>query len=198
MTTSVPSGSGVLLDEVCPTYDVASRHAIHVAAAPDRVYHAVRTVDLGRPPLVRILMGVRALPARVAAACRGRSRQVAFGGRQRAVRAACFTVVAEEPGIELVLGIMGRFWTLGGGVVTASGDQFREPPPPGLAQAVWNLRVEREGTGARLSTETRVRCADAAARRRFLRYWRLIRFGSSLTRRSMLQLIRRAAEERPV
>jgi hypothetical protein len=182
----VPSASGMLLDEVCPSYDVASRHAIHVAAPPHRVYHALRTVDLGRPRLVRILMGLRTLPARVA------------GSTSCAVRAAPFTVVAEEAGVELVLGLMGRFWTLGGDVVNAGGAEFREPPPPGLAQAVWNLRVEREGTGARLSTETRVRCADPDTRRRFLRYWRLIRFGSSLTRRSMLQLIRRAAEQRPV
>ena len=182
----VPSASGVLLDEVCPSYDVASRHAIHVAATPDRVYHALRTVDLGRSRLVRILMGIRTLPARMA------------GSTPRAVRASPFTVVAEEEGVELVLGLMGRFWTLGGDVVNAGGAEFREPPPPGLAQAVLNLRVEREGTGARLSTETRVRCADPDTRRRFLRYWRLIRFGSSLTRRSMLQLIRRAAEQRPV
>ena len=188
----------MLLDEVCPIYDVASRHAIHVAAAPDRVYRAVRTVDLGRPRLVRILMGIRSLPAWVAAAWRGRRLPAPVGGTQRPVHAASFTVITEEPGVELVLGIVGRFWTLGGGVVNVGADEFRRPPAPGLAQGVWNLRVEPEGTGARLSTETRVRCADADTRRRFLRYWRFIRLGSSLTRRSILQLIRRTAEQRTI
>lgn len=112
----------------------------------------------------------------------------------RSVQGVSFTLIEEEPGRELVLGVLGRFWTPSGEVLAAGPEQFRAPPPPGLAQAVWNLRVEPEGTGTRLSTETRVRCADPVTRRSFARYWRIIRFGSGLTRRSMLSLIRRTAE----
>lgn len=39
-----------------------------------------------------------------------------------------------------------------------------------------------------------VRCGDPATRRRFLRYWRLIRPGSGLIRGSLLRYIRRLAE----
>jgi hypothetical protein len=41
---------------------------------------------------------------------------------------------------------------------------------------------------------TRVRCADASARRRFLPYWYLIRPASEMIRRAMLREIRRSAE----
>jgi sirohydrochlorin ferrochelatase len=81
-----------------------------------------------------------------------------------------------------------------GGLVTASAERFRELPPAGLAQAVWNFRVEPRGTGTELSTETRVRCADAVTRRQFARYWRVIRLGSGLIRGSMLRQIRTEAE----
>jgi len=39
----------MLLDQVIPTYDVASRHTIRVAAEPARVYEAARQADFGRP-----------------------------------------------------------------------------------------------------------------------------------------------------
>lgn len=184
----------MLLDQVLPSWDVASRHTTWIAAPSERVYHAVRTVDLGRPWLVRLLLGLRAVPARMGAAFRGRSGPSATGGH-RPVRGLPFTVVMEEPGVELVLGIVGRFWLPGGGLVASSARQFQQPPPPGLAQAVWNFRVEPRGGGTQLSTETRVRCADESTRRSFLRYWAIVRFGSGLTRRSMLRLIRRTAEK---
>ena len=96
--------------------------------------------------------------------------------------AAAFTVIAESPGEEFVLGIMGRFWTPTGGVVAATAERFRELPPSGLAQAVWNFRVRSRGVGTELSTETRVRCGDEVTRRQFGRYWRIIRLGSGLIR----------------
>ena len=48
--------------------------------------------------------------------------------------------------------------------------------------------------GTELTTETRVLCADAGARRRFLPYWYLIRPASGMIRRVMLREIRRSAE----
>lgn len=156
---------------------MASRHAIQVAARPADVYQAARETDLWRPPLVRLLIGLRAIPAR-------------FAGTGR----LAFTEVAEAPGEEFVLGITGRFWTPTGGVIAAAADSFRRPPPAGLAQAVWNFSVRPSGAGAELSTETRVRCGDAETRRQFGRYWRIVRLGSGLIRTSMLRHIRTRAE----
>jgi hypothetical protein len=183
-----------LLDEILPMYDVASRHSIRIDATSGRVYQAVRTVDLGRPWVIRVLMGMRSVPARAAAMLGVGGSRARERPPRRAVQGLAFTVIAEAPDEELVLGLLGRFWTSSGGVIPAGPDRFRLPPPPGLAQAVWNFRVEPEGIGTRLSTETRVRCADPATRRHFLRYWRVVQLGSGLTRRSMLRLIRRTAE----
>ena len=167
---------------------------IRVAAGPTQVYAAARHADLGRPWPIRVLMGIRALPAWPGTVLCGSQPVVEATIERRRVGAAAFTLIAEAPGIEFVLGIMGRFWTPTGGLVTANADRFREPPPAGLAQAVCNFHVERQGVGTVLSTETRVRCADAATRRQFARYWRVIRLGSGLIRRSMLRQIRTDAE----
>ncbi len=140
-------------------------------------------------------MGIRAFPAGLAAVARGRGSE-AGQTRQKPVGRLAFTVVAESKGEEFVLGIMGRFWTPTGGVVPASADRFRHPPPPGLAQGIWNFRVAPSGIGTVLTTETRVRCGDPVTRRRFMRYWRMVRLGSGLIRGSMLRHIRSEVEQR--
>lgn len=191
-------GGATLLHELIPTYEVASKHTIWVAADPARVYEAARSADLGRPWPVRLLMALRAGPAQVAAILLGRPGTRASTDGQPSIRPVAFTLVAETPGEEFVLGIMGRFWTPTGGLVRASAEQMRQPPPAGLAQGFWNFRVEPSGSGTALSTETRVRCGDSATARRFVRYWRVIRPGSALIRGSVLRHIRTQAERPPV
>jgi hypothetical protein len=180
-----------------PAWDASSRHTIRIAAPPARVYAAARHADFGRPWPVRLLMGLRAVPALFIALVRGRARTWNDRAARRPLGALRFTVVAERPGEELVLGLMGRFWTPTGGVVATTPEQFHAPPPAGLAQALWNFRLTPSGAGSELSTETRVRCGDPATRRRFLRYWRVVRFGSGLIRGSILRSIRAAAEGAP-
>lgn len=66
----------------------------------------------------------------------------------------------------------------------------------GVARAAWNFAVVPDpGGGSVLSTETRVRADDPAARRRFRLYWLAIRPGSGLIRRLMLRAIRAEAEQ---
>ena len=185
-----------LLDEWIPSYDTSATHTTRVNAAPRRVYDVARSMDLGTAPLVRVLMGLRAAPAAVVHAFAGGTR-AARGGRPEDaswVARMPFVLLAEDDGREFVLGLVGRFWTPTGGLAVATVDDFRSPPPAGLAQAMWNFRVEPRGAASTLTTETRVRCADQQTRRHFLRYWRVVRFGSALTRRSMLRRIRLTAE----
>jgi hypothetical protein len=183
----------VLLDDIIPTWDASSRHAIWVGASPAEVYQTAREADLGRPWMVRILMGLRAVPASLATVLHSR-RTAADPRNHKLLGRLAFTLIAETPGEEFVLGIMGRFWTPTGQVEVASAERFWEPPPPGLAQGIWNFRVAPSGAGTVLSTETRVRCGDAATRRQFARYWQVIRLGSGFIRGSMLRHIRLEAE----
>jgi hypothetical protein len=183
----------MLLDDIVPTYDARSHHAIWVAASPAQVYDVARHADLGGPLLVRALMGLRAVPAALVFLATGRGN--ASWTHERPVGRLPFTLVDETPGEEFVLGIMGRFWRPTGGLVPTNPEQFRNPPPAGLAMGVWNFRVTASDGGTVLSTETRVRCSEAGTRRRFMRYWRIIRWGSGLIRRSMLESIRREAEK---
>jgi hypothetical protein len=185
-----PPHPGMLLDDIIPEYDAASRHSTFVSAEPPEVYRVARAADFGRGWLVRLLMGVRAAPALTLAVLGGRRSLRVPAAGAAAVGAVRFTLIDEKPGEEFVLGIMGRFWQPTGGLVPADAGRLRQLPGPGLAQGIWNFRVEPSGEGSLLSTETRVRCGDEAARVSFLRYWRFIRPASGLIRRSMLRQIK--------
>ncbi len=195
----------MLLDELMPVYDVVERHRIIVHATPEIVFDAIRAANLGRGPLTRTLLTVRAVPAAVIAFLRSpraaraewRARR---SGRRRGLRLADFErtgfrVVAERRPAELVIGLLGRFWTPRGGLhpeVTRA--HFSAVPPQGFALAGWNFSVIPCGDGVvELRTGTRVWCAHDA-RMKFRAYWFVVRPGSGLIRRAMLRAIRLQAE----
>lgn len=186
-----------LIDAFLPEYEAVERHSVSVRAPADAVYRAIRTADLAGALPVRLLLALRALPAAVARGRRGIGRlrddvrepiTLARFERQG------FAILAENPPRELLIGLVGAFWTPGGGIRPTDADHFRGPQEPGTARAAWNFVVEEVDGGVVVSTETRVQPADAASARRFRRYWRFVRPFSGLTRRFMLRAIRREAE----
>jgi hypothetical protein len=195
----------MLLDDLMPKYDVVERHGTTVRAAPSAVYAAIRTADLAAGPVTRVLLALRALPAALLALLRSpavavaelRERRARRGVRLADFERAGFRVVAERAPHELVIALLGRFWTPRGALcVEVNADSFRAAPPPGQALAGWNFTVDERSDGrCELRTETRVRCAPDA-RLKFRLYWLVVRPGSGLIRRSMLRAIRRQAEQR--
>ena len=192
-----------------PVYDVVERHRTLVRAAPRAVYAALREADLAGGPIATALMTARIVPAMLMTLVRSPRRAMLELRQRRDHRAerpggfrladferSGFRIVAEREPEELVIGLLGKFWTPRGGLrSTVSADDFRAGPPSGLALAGWNFTVVPQAGGlTELATETRVRCADDA-RARFRAYWLVVRPGSGLIRREMLAAIRREAEQ---
>ena len=190
-----------------PQYDVVERHRIIVRAPPGVVFGAIREANLAGGGVTSLLLALRAAPAALVAIAR--SPRAAWAeyldraaGRHRGVRLqdfekAGFRVVAERAPDELVIGLLGRFWTPRGGLrAEVTADTFHAGPPKGYALAGWNFTVAvRPDGSSELRTETRVWCA-ADARWKFRLYWLAVRLGSGLIRREMLRAIRRHAELR--
>jgi hypothetical protein len=198
----------VLLDELMPKYDVIERHRTVVAAGTDTVYAALRRADLAGGPLAKLLLAVRAMPSALIALFRSpvstfvelRAPRKPLAQRLRAFRLADFEragfhVVGERAPEEIVIGLLGKFWTARGALrTTLCMEDFHKGPPNGYALAGWNFTVAARPDGlTELATETRVWCAQDA-RVKFRAYWLLVRPGSGLIRRSMLGAIRREAE----
>ncbi len=109
-----------------------------------------------------------------------------------------FLLLSEEPGRELVLGTIGRYWGLAGGGPPrpiADSQAFAAFDEPDYAKVTFNFFVEEEGGGwSRVRTETRVFGTDPSAARKFGVYWRVIYPGSATIRRMWLKAIKRRAE----
>jgi hypothetical protein len=186
-----------LLDTWLPAYEFSERHARRVNAAPQAVHRALHEVDVARLPLVRALMTLRALPGLLVAprSTVARIRSRAAGQRRMGLMALDgFALLADEPD-EIVLGLTGRFWKAGGEILPCDAATFRDAPPAGAARVAMNFLLAPQPDGTtRVSTETRIHCADEASRRKFAWYWRAIRLGSGAIRHAMLGAVKRSAE----
>jgi hypothetical protein len=182
----------VLIDRYLPDFDVIERHHELVLADADRTYGAVRSVDLSRSRLVRALFAARGVTRIVGRrGSRAPSRSITLDDLLR----AGFVWLDEEPGRELVLGLVGTFWRPRGGVRRIDPGEFAAFAEPGVAKAAWNFRVLPDGDGRSfLTTETRVRVPDEPTRRKFVLYWAAIGPFSGLIRRQALRLVKREAE----
>src|SRR5262249_1584830 len=193
------AGALMLVDDFLPEFDVRTHHAIRVAAPPDRVYACLWETDFDHWGLTRALYALRTLPAFVSAPGETRRRFLNEVQQQHFtlpdLLAGGFALLDEQPGSELVLGTVGRFWRARGELQATEPQRFVEPAPPGTAKAALNFLGRRHPNGGtELRTETRVLCADAVTRRRFRAYWMLIRPFSGLIRREMLVAVRAQAE----
>ena len=161
---------------------------------PLRVDQALEAVTLAEMPLVPLLFAVRSLPARLA------GRQSLPRARDEPLLAqflaAGFTLLVEDPGRELAVGVVAQMWERGGRTARIrDAAEFTSFDHPGFVKVAMNFRLVEQHGGTRVETETRVLATDAASRRGFVRYWRLIRPFSGAIRRSWLRAIARRAEQ---
>ena len=182
----------MLIDEFMPESHFAERHAVRVAAPPERAWAAVRALDLRGSLVIRTLFALRSAPALFSG--RRPSCGVGLGSTMDGLLRSGFVLLAERPPREIVLGLAGKFWKPAGNISRVEADEFRGFDRPGMALATWNFTILPTDEGSLVATETRVRCTDDAARRSFARYWRVIRPFSGLVRQEALRAIRRAAE----
>lgn len=155
------------LDRIMPWWQFEERHEIRIAASPERIYAAIRQVTAGEIRFFRILTTIRCLGR-----CREKESILHAPDAKPILDVATgsgFRILAGDPPRDLVFGTRVTPQTL----------------------AVMNFHIEPDG---RVTTETRVFASTDAARRSFAVYWRIIRPGSGIIRRSWLEAIKRRAE----
>lgn len=168
------SYAGDVHDRYIPVPDGSSRHSVVVDRPPEQVWPVVRKLDMSGSRIIRFLFamrgmkGVRSLPD---------------------VERLGFGVLEEIPGRLFAIGVIGRPWEPGGGLVSFDRpEEWESFTQPGYAKISWTFVLTPIGDGKTgVSTETRVLCTDDVSRRRFSRYWTFIGPFSGLIRREMLR-----------
>ena len=187
----------MLIDQELPSWERRVLVSLPVEADSLATFAAIRRVDFLRSPMIAVPNRLRTW---FDAVFRSREHGSAappehFGFDQLLEEQGGFHLLAEEPGKELVLGFIGRWWDRGYGRVEWSRDEFRDFSRPGYGVGAWGFTVLAYGTSAAVVvTDVRVRCTDEEARRSFRRYWTVVGPIVTAMGRPVLQLIRKEAE----
>jgi len=179
----------MLIDSFAPNPDAVEVHSISIDASPETVHQAIWTADLGGSLIIKILLGLRALPELLLHGGRNVPRD--FRVTLKTIINSGFGLLADEPE-EIVLGVNGKFWRPTGNLLPFERERFADRIPVGQARAVWNFSFKPSGSGTILQTETRVTCGDPISLKKFRRYWFFVRPFSGLIRLVMLRAVKRA------
>jgi len=190
------------LDQFVPAYQFNEFHSVRITAPKEKVYTALKQVTaeeilffhtliwlrrMGRPGPESILNAPANMPLLEVAT------------------KTTFIVLAEEPNQEIAFGTLvaaPRGWRPSGERTPEAFKKLLDSQQPGFALAAMNFLLEDCDTTAPpdadpctlLTTETRIYATDAASRRAFARYWRVIYPGSSFIRRMWLRAIKKRVE----
>lgn len=180
----------MLIDEFMPVYDFDEKHETIVRAPARRVYAALdSSFDYNESAVIGWLFWLRGLASKSACA------ETAKSFTLRDMTKSGFVILGEKPSSEILLGLVGKFWTLTGNLQNVTAEEFSAFDKEGYAKAAWNFTLSEAGeTETRLRTETRVRCLGAASRESFRFYWMFIKPFSGWIRQEMLRLVKQKAE----
>ena len=181
-----------LLDRFMPEYEIAERHHVNVAAPADITFSTACAMDLQDSAMVRAIFKARELLL-----CARPQANTPPGGLLAQTQAMGWTVLAQVPGREIVMGAITEPWK---GVPVFRGvapDEFAAFHEPGHVKIAWTLRADPLGEAKSVfRTETRAVCTDAESRAKFRRYWAFLSPGIVLIRRLSLGPLKKAAEYR--
>ena len=187
-----PQEADELLDGFMPEYEISERHHVNVDAPADITFSTACAMDLQDSRIVRAIFKARELLLRGKAGEEPLPR-----GLLAQSEALGWTILAEIPGREIVMGSVTQPWKGNVRFVGLAPDEFAAFHEPGYVKIAWTLRADSVGpTKSVFRTETRVVCTDAAARAKFRRYWSFLSPGIILIRRLSLGPLKKVAEYR--
>jgi hypothetical protein len=181
------------LDEVVPAAEYVTRQSRVIDAPPSVVWEELHRLQLSSLPVTLLFGAVRALPVLLSG--KGRRR----GGLDRTfLDVVPIALLASDPPSHVVFGGVLQAWRLFGGkrapALDAAG--VREWSTPGWVKVGMEFRLTPAVGGTRLTCETRVAPTDPGTRRRFARYWLVVRPGSSAIRWELLTAVAMRSEDR--
>lgn len=191
----------MLIDEVQPDFDAARLEHRVVPGEPQAVYEIVLEADFidawKNNDAVRVLFALHAIAERLASLVRSPVEPAAEVASMRLAhlpRRGDWVVLCTDPPREIVFGAIGRFWAGETAWEEIDASEFAGFERPGFAKIACNFSLRPYGEGTTLvSYEARTRATDPAARRAFLRYWRVVSPFVGIVMRSMLGVIEQNA-----
>jgi len=165
-------------DEFLPVYHFSEVHSIRINADRSKISATISTFDFRESLVIRFLFFLRGLPKNMATGIEG-------------IKKMGFHVLKFQEQDEIVLGLVGQFWKTNGDIQKLEPHEFKCFNDPAFAKVTWSFKIIGECAPYIVETETRIACPDDVTRKKFSRYWLLIRPFSGWIRIEMLKAIRK-------
>ena len=204
--TRLAATETMLIDRMLPTFDATIVEHSIIEAPPETVYRAVRDMDFMRihSPLMDAAMFVRSLPDKIAGKL-GREISTKPPPSMRisgmldagddSVGLPGWIALGENPPHELAFGAVGKVWKADIEWKPIPPETFVEFDEPGFAKIAANFSLRSYGTNRTLlSYEARTAGTDDGARRKFFRYWRVVRRFVGVVMKAAVRTARDIAE----
>jgi hypothetical protein len=173
----------MLPNKYLPTFHFSEKHHILISAAPAKVSAQIDDLNVSDSWIIRMLLTLRGIPRKTSTGIEGWKKMG-------------FVILEHQPDQEIILGLIGQFWKTSGKIQSFAAEEFISFNNPDFVKAVWNFKIiPLDGNQLQLETETRIFCPDPNVRKKFARYWFLIKPFSGLIRIEMLKIIKRKAEQ---
>ena len=187
----LPRGSSVI-DRFIPNPEVVEHHHIAIDAPAEVVLAAAKQMRMLDSRSIRAIFKLR---------------ELVMGGGQdtrphpqpllEQMQSIGWTVLAESPGREVVLGAVTQPWLAAPVFRSIPGYEYQAFSEPGFAKITWTLGADPiDDTRSVFHTETRVCTTDGEACARFRKYWSYVAPGVGLIRLALLRPLKREAERR--
>ena len=190
--------SKLIIDECLPAWDVELAEHRLVHAPVEATWRAARDLDLltVHTPLLDAAMWVRSLPDRIAGRPIPTPPKLTFGGDRPGLPG--WVSLGQQENHEIALGAVGKYWQPNIPWRDVPADEFTAFAEPGWGKIATALTTVPYGDGQTLlSYVCRTATTDPQSRRRFSRYWWLVRPFVAYIMRATLRSIAADAEHAP-
>lgn len=204
---SASSSAGMLIDEFLPVFDKTIVEHLVIDASPQVVFQVTREMDFLsiHSPVMDAAMFVRMLPDRVGRQIRKEpppppppAMRLAdlFEGQAEPEVLEGWVPLGEQSSQELVFGAVGKVWQPQIEWMRVPPEEFADFAEPGFAKIAAGFSMRSYGDGRTLlSYEARTATTDEESRRRFVRYWWLVRLFVGVVLRAALRTAKHLAEQ---
>ena len=178
----------MIIDEQLPRYDVVVAEHLIVKADPGTTFAAARAMDFltVRAPLMDAAMWLRALPDRLR---RRPAAPLTHLYLAQGIGLPGWLSLGERAGAEMAFGAVGKFWQPNIEWRDVPWADFAGFAEPGWGKIACNFTFLPYGDGTLLTYECRTATTDPVSRRRFARYWWLVRPFAAYIMRATLATI---------
>lgn len=165
----------LLIESAMPRFDTTIAEHVVVCASPATTYRVARSLDFlsVRTPVLTASMWIRGLPSRLLGKPATPPPALVF--TEDSAPLPGWLLLGDRPDREIAFGAVGKFWQPAIEWRDVPRAEFRDFNDPGWGKIAANFSVRPYGQSTLLSYECRTVTTDTDSRRKFLRYWWLIR-----------------------